>query len=169
MSKQKKRKWSDLSEKEIREMRALYNEYQSHSSIATKYGIARTTLQYHVDADGWYTEREMKRAELFTTWSSTKKEKFVNMSNDAAKIIMKSLNHLANRQEPPTTREAQQAVSILESLDRITRLDEGKPTEITEEKVMDLKDIEVIAEMVPFKPKVIEPVEDEEEDDKKSN
>lgn len=165
--KQKTRKWKDLSEQEIAAAKQMYNEYFSMVEIATKFNIPRTTLQYHINNDGWDVARELRKAELFTMWSSTKKEKFINMSSDAAKIIQKSLAHLANRQEPPSPREAKDAVAILEALDKITRLDDGKPTEITEEKVMDFKDIEAIADLVPFKsPKGLTYVEEEDEDEK---
>jgi len=167
--KQKKRKWSDLSEADINEMKDLFKGYHSITSISDKFNIPRTTLSYHIENDGWSTDREMQRAELYTRWAASKKGMFIGMSDNAAKIIQKSLNHLANRQEPPTPREAKDAVAILESLDKITRLDDGRPTEITEEKVMELRDIEVIAEMVPFKskPKLVE--EDSEEEDEKVN
>lgn len=169
MSKKDKRSWKDLNRKEIELAQQKYNEYQSVAAIADHLNIPRTTLTYHIRVDGWDTAREMRKAELYTMWSASKKQKFINMSSDAARIIQKSLNHLANRQEPPTPREAKDAVAILEALDKITRLDDGKPTEITEEKVMELKDIESIAEMIPFKSKDTIVYKEEDEEDEKAN
>jgi len=169
--KSNKKKWKDLSQAEIDNAKQMYNEYKAIIDIAAHLGVPRTTLSYHIEVDGWNTARELRKAELYTMWTSSKKEKFVNMSNDAAKIIQKSLSHLASRDQPPTPREAKDAVAILEALDKITRLDDGKPTEITEEKVMEFKDIEAIATMVPFKSHkgIIYEEEDEDEDDKKNN
>lgn len=170
VSKKKTKKansWSDLTKKQQEFAKEKYMEYQSIASIAKELDVPRTTIQYHANKY-WDVEREMMKAELFQQFSSTKKQHFIEMSQKAMHIISKSLSHLAARDNPPTPREAKDATTILEALDKITRLDDGKPTEITEEKVMELKDIEAIAELVPFKTKG-EIVYKEDEEDEKSN
>lgn len=164
----KKKSWKSLTKKEQEEAKSLYMEYTSIASIAEKFNVPRTTIQYHASTY-WDVEREMLKAELYQQWNSTKKGAFIKMQDKAAKIIEKSMAHLLSRDTPPTPREAKDAVMILESLDKINRLDDGKPTEITEEKVMELKDIEVIADMIPFKSPKGEIVYEEDEDDKENN
>lgn len=161
----KNRKWSDLTKKEQEEAKESYMAYQSIQSIASKLNVARTTVSYHA-SKYWDVEREMNRVELYNQFSKTKKAHFVNMSENAIKIITKSLQYLAERSEPPSTKEAKEATVILESLDKITRLDEGKPTEISEEKVMNLSDIADIASLVPFNSKNKKSKEEGEEKEK---
>ena len=152
MSKKKVRSWKDLSEKEQADAKSRFMEYDNIKDIAKDLNVPRTTLNYHANTY-WSPEREMLKAELYTKFSSTKRTNFIKMSQSAMKIITKSLDNLVNRNEAPTTREAKDAVTILESLDKITRLDDGSPTEITGEKVMEYKDIKAIANLIPFKTK----------------
>ena len=156
-----KRKWNELSKQEQDAAKARYMEYQSVASIADDLGVPRTTIQYHAKTH-WEAERELLKAELFSKFTSTKRTKFIEMSEASIKIITRSLQNLVERNEAPTTREARDATIILEALDKITRLDDGRPTEITEEKVMDMNEIQAIASLVPFKPKLAEPIEEVE-------
>jgi hypothetical protein len=157
------RKWNELSKEEQETAKALYMEYQSVVSIAKELNVSRTTLQYHAKTY-WEAEREMNRAELFSQFTASKKSKFIEMSEASIKIITKALTTLASRDVPPTAREAKDAVAILESLDKITRLDDGKPTDITEEKIVEVSEIKKITSLVPFNLE-----EEEDEDVKKPN
>jgi hypothetical protein len=167
-----KRRWDELTESEKEVAKQCFMQYQSIASIASELKVPRTTVQYHASTY-WHPEREMLKAELFSRFTATKRSKFIEMSESSINIIAKALTQLANRDMPPTTREAKDAVSILEALDKITRLDDGRPTEILEEKVMNISDIQAIASLVPFKSKAqLEAPEDiefeEKEDDKKN-
>lgn len=161
MSKKSEKKWGDLTQQQKDTAKEKYMSYQSISSISKYLNIPRTTVQYHANRY-WDAERELLRAELYNQFTKTKKALFVDMSENAMQIVSKSMKHLASRQTPPTTREAKDATAILESLDKITRLDEGKPTEITEEKVMELSEIKDIANLIPFKKKVVNKEESDE-------
>lgn len=157
--------WADLSPDQQERAKQMFFEYNSVASIAAKFNIKRTTLQYHATTkdNSWEVERELMRAELFSKWSQTKRSSLVGMQSDLVTIIGRSVKHLANRDDPPTPREAKDATVILESLDKITRLDDGTPTEIQGEKVMKLEDITAIAELVPFKKKENEEEKEQEE------
>jgi len=168
-----KKRWDDLTEAERESAKQCFMQYQSIAHIARDLEIPRTTVQYHASTY-WHPEREMLKAELFSRFTATKRSKFIEMSESSINIIAKALTQLANRDMPPTTREAKDAVSILEALDKITRLDDGRPTEILEEKVMTIDEIQAIASLVPFKPKaqLVEPeevkFEEIKENDKKN-
>ena len=157
MAKKKTKSWKDLTEKEQEEAKQLFMEYNDVKAIALKFGVPRTTISYHSNKY-WNPEREMLKAELFTKFAATKRKDLIETSQYSIKILKKALGNLANREEAPTTREAKDTVTILEALDKITRLDDGNPTEITGEKVMEFTDIEAIANLVPFKtkPKIVE-------------
>ena len=118
-TKKKTKSWKDLSSKQQEEAKSLFMEYEAIAVIADKFGIPRTTVQYHASTH-WNVERETLKAELFRKWGSAKKSAFIKMQDKAAKIIEKSMSHLLAREVPPTPREAKDAVAILESLDKIT-------------------------------------------------
>lgn len=139
----------EVDEKELARAKTLYMEYASPKEISDITGIARTTLSYHANTY-WKQERDMMKADLFAKFSETKRANFVKMSQSSIEIIQRALADLARRENPPTVAEAKRATEILESLDKITRLDDGDPTEIVGEKPMDLKDIQVIAGLNPF-------------------
>lgn len=168
--------WTKLSSEDKEKAKQLFMEHESIAFIAETFNVPRTSIQYHATqkSNCWEVEREMMKAELFQKFSSTKRGAFIKMSDKAIKIITRSLGNLAEREHPPTTREAKDAVVILESLDKITRLDDGTPTEITGEKVMEMKDIEAIATLIPFKSKkknkTVEEIvyQEEDKDDKKT-
>lgn len=145
-----KRKWNDLTDEEKAWAKERYLEYKSIMSIADELNVPRTSVQYHA-SNHWNQEREMLKAELFASFTSAKKAVFIQLSEKSLSIIEKALAHIVSRQCAPSTKEAKDAVQILEALDKIGRLDEGKPTEILEEKIMDMKDIQDIASLVPFK------------------
>lgn len=151
----KSRKWSDISDKEKEEIKQMFMEYETVVDISKKFNVPRTTLTYHTTQkkNNWTVERELNKAQLFSKFAATKKSSFINMSNNILKVMDRAIKHLSDRDAPPTTREAKDVTVMLESLDKITRLDDGNPTEITGEKVVEFKDIEVIANMVPFKTK----------------
>lgn len=138
-----------ISQAKLDQAKRRYMEYENVSAIARDLDIPRTSLNHYIQ-NYWEQERDLSKAELFAAFSETKKASFVEMSEASIKIIKRALAQLANRDNPPSVMEAKRATEILESLDKITRLDEGNPTEITGEKPMDLKDIQVIANLNPF-------------------
>ena len=153
--KEKQRKWADMTPKEQEEVKALFMEYESLSEISRIWNLPRTTLSYHANkkANNWSVERELNKAQLFSQFNATKKSSFIKMSNSIIKVMTRAISHLADRDTPPSTREAKDVTVMLESLDKITRLDDGSPTEITGEKVMEMKDIKDIVNLVPFSKK----------------
>lgn len=140
------------------------------SELADQYGVKRTSIEYYASQskEDWRGQRELLKAELFQKFSETKKSDFVKMSSSAIKVMAKALEELANRDEPPTMMEAKRATEILESLDKITRLDNGDPTEIVEDKTISIQDLKKKIAFDPFhEAEVIEFKENE--DDKEIN
>lgn len=106
-----------------------YFNNESVSSIAKSLGINRNTLQNYVNQT-WREERRLQAAELFQELASVKKSQFLKMTQSAITVLTRALNDIALRDEPPSMKEAKDVSAIMESLDKITRLDELKPTEI---------------------------------------
>ena len=113
----------------LEKAKALYMQYETLSEIGRKLNMPKTTLHYHAQKY-WNDERELLKAELFQTIASSKRAQFTNMTLSTVKILERALENLANRSEPPTMAEASKASEIMATLDKITRLDDDKPTDI---------------------------------------
>lgn len=122
-----------ISEEKLEEAKRMYMEYKPIKVIAEQLGVPRTTVQYHAN-QYWETERELAKNELFRQFTSLKKATLTKLSEASLKIMTRALENAASSDEPPTLREAQQTSLILEAIDKILRLDDGKPTDITESK-----------------------------------
>ena len=122
-----------ISEAILSEAKKLYMEYMPIKTIASQLNVNRTSIQYHANSH-WEVEREMQKAEMFKAFSSQKKLTMTKLSEYTLKILTRALEEASKSDEPPTLREAQQTALILESIDKIMRLDDGTPTEITEGK-----------------------------------
>jgi len=117
-----------LTDAQLKRMKDEYMQYKNPTQIAKAVRCARTTVVHHIKK--WDVEREMKKAELFQTMSEAKQVEFTNMTQATITIMNRALAGLANRTEEPTMREAVMASDILATLDKITRLDDGNPTDI---------------------------------------
>ena len=160
------KKFTDLTEQEKEHAKKLYMDYVDVSKIADKLGVARTSLSYHVNKK-WKAEREVFKAELMHQFASNKKAHFINISESAIKVLNKALQDLANREIPPSMREAKDAAAVIESLDKILRLDENKPTDIigVDDKPISVIDLKKKISLDPFAQ--IEEGEYKEVEDKK--
>lgn len=142
-------KFLDLPKEKQNEVKDKYLAGESLTSLAKEYGIARTSLSYHANKN-WKVELELQRAELFSHFSKAKKANFIKMSESAIKVMTRALEDIADRDIPPSIREAKDAAVILESLDKITRLDDGSPTEIVAEKPISITELKAKLLLDPF-------------------
>lgn len=121
-----------LNKKQIELMKQMYMDYKPITDIAKAFDVARNTVTWHINANSWNAERKLAESEVFSSFDDAKKVDFVKMTQAAATIMSRSLQELATRHEPPTINEATRAADILKTLDNILRLDDNKPTEITQ-------------------------------------
>jgi hypothetical protein len=127
-----------------------YLKYEPVAVIAKDMGIARTSLQNWVNRE-WKAERELARAELFEDVAKVKKVQFVKLTENAITVLSRALETLAKSQDNITMKEARDVAAIMESLDKITRLDENKPTEIhSQEKVVTVVELREKLRVDPF-------------------
>ena len=118
-----------LNSRQLKDMRQSYMEYVPVTVIAEKYNVARSTVMHHVNK-GWEEQRGLRRAELYRNLTDSKQVDFNQITTNTITVLKKSLANLASRNDAPTLKEALDASKILDILDKITRLDEGKPTDI---------------------------------------
>jgi hypothetical protein len=138
-----------LNDSDLSAAKGMYLEYVPITEISKHFKVNRTTISYHANKY-WRIERQMLKAELYAQFTDAKRANFTKMSEAAINIITKSLVELSTRNRAPTVQEAKAATQILESLDKITRLDEGTPTDIVAEKVTSIKDIKAKILLDPF-------------------
>ena len=143
------RKFTELSEEDQLKAKEMYLEYGSVTDIAKRYNVLRTSISYYANKK-WKADRDLLRADLFASFNELKRATFTKMSESAIKVMTKALQHIAEREEAPTMREAKDVSAILESLDKITRLDEGKPTDIIQEKSDSIVEIQRKLNLDPF-------------------
>lgn len=140
------RKKGDPVDKETYEKaRALYFDYMSITKIAEVLGLGRTTIQNWVNK-GWREARELDRVSAMKDFTQRKKADFMGITDASVQVLCRSIEHLKERDRAPTIQEMKGVAYVLEVLDRITRLDDGKPTEITHSETTQPA-IEVLAKL----------------------
>jgi uncharacterized protein (DUF2249 family) len=118
-----------LSKANLEKMKKDYMNYVPVTVIAETYNVSRSTVLHHANK-GWEEQRGLKRSELYRNLADSKQVDFNKITGNTIKVLKRSLAQLADRTEPPTMKEALDASKILDVLDKITRLDEGAPTDI---------------------------------------
>jgi len=142
-----------ISDKTLETAKTRFMNYEPVAEIARDLKINRSSLQYYADKS-WNEERNISRIELLEHATESKKKDFITMTQASIKILSKALENLARRDEPPSIREASKVAEILTSLDKITRLDDNKPTEITgTDKPITVIELKERLSKDPFTPK----------------
>ena len=137
-------------EEKLKKAKALYMQYISRNAIAEKAGIPASTVYHHIKTK-WRDERELMKAELIAQMTESKKANFTKMTSASIEILQRALTTLAKRGEAPTMQEACKVSEIMSTLDRITRLDDGDPTDIISNQEKPLT-IEVLKEKIAKDP-----------------
>lgn len=155
---------------ELEKCKKLFMDYVPISQIAQVVGIPRSTISYHAKKD-WQVERDLVKAQLFQSLTDSKKVDFTRMTQSAITIMGKALQAMSVRPDPPTLREAQMAADVLNTLDKITRLDEGSATDIVanQEKAMTIETVQQKIALDPFAIKTVGYKEIEENNEGEEN
>ena len=149
------RKFTELSTESQAEAKRMYLEHFSIAEIARQFDVSRQSMSYHANKY-WKSEKDLLRAELFQQFTENKRTAFTRMSQAAIDVMTRALEEQARRIEAPSIREAKDAVAILEALDKITRLDDGNPTEILAEKPLSITSLKAKLALDPFNTMEIE-------------
>lgn len=113
----------------LAQAKSMYMNFQSVPEISIETGLNARSIRYHVD-NSWNKERSAESAKFFEYIADNKKLQLVNITDRALTIIENSLRELAAK---PLIKiaEARQVADILEKIDKILKLDEGKATTIS--------------------------------------
>ena len=153
-----------MSVTKLKKAKKLYMAYHSVSECARQANLPRSTISSNVKKEGgWEYERDLLRTELLSQVTASRAADFANMTSATIVVLTRALQSLAKREDAPTVSEAKSAASILDVLDKITRLDAGTPTDIiTEEKVVTVGELQKRISVDPFAKEVqYKEIEDE--------
>ena len=120
-----------ISKEDLEKAYNMYMEGNTVVDVAKEVGFPRSTIQHYV-LKSWRAERMANASELARNLSQGKVKALTAIYSNSLKILEKTLRDLAERSTPLSITEAKGVGTILENIDKITRLDEGSATDITE-------------------------------------
>lgn len=109
-----------------------YMDNRSISDIARELDVPRTTLQNYVNAS-WRSERVLKENQLTAELADAKRSSINKIFSSSYKGLVTWVNRVTSSGYELRPHEAKTLLTIIESLDKITRLDDGNPTDIISE------------------------------------
>jgi hypothetical protein len=118
-----------LDKAKLARAREMYMEYKSVPEISMETGLNPRSIRYHVD-NHWNRERAADQQKFFEYIADNKRVQLVNITDRALAIIENSLRELAAK-PLIKVQDARMVADILEKIDKILKLDEGKATSIT--------------------------------------
>jgi transposase-like protein len=105
--------------------------------IARRLDLGRSQVQDWIDKQ-WRNERSIRDLETLQELKSKKTPQLMEILDKSGDIILRFLRDLLNREEPIKPWEMTYVFRAQESIDKVYRLEQNKPTEIIqEEKAID--------------------------------
>ncbi len=125
MSFKKSHKYDDIT---IEAARQLYLNYTTISDIASRTQMTRASILYYIPK--WKEERERAKSEIIDALSDSKRELMYSIARSGLELLNRSMIDLTKSKRMLTPKEMTGIANIIDGLDKITKLDEGRPTEI---------------------------------------
>ena len=144
------------------EIKQKFMEGYSTIQLANDYNLVRQSLDWLVGNRNWREQRRLMRAELFQNFSDTKRSAFTGIYLDGTTLLRNAIRDSLKEYEQGnlTIKEklemAKKISEVIKELDKIQRLDEGKPTDIIEEKPFAVEDLQRRMRNDPFYQEEIE-------------
>jgi len=121
----------------------MYMDFESVTEIARVLDIKRTSLQYYVK-QYWKQERSLASSEIISTFASARAKELASIQDSSLKVVDRCLRNLANRAEPPSTKEGVDAMKILTEMDKLAKENPDKYSGYQDESNEDTIDLEVV-------------------------
>lgn len=109
--------------------RNLYMSYQSRDEIVEKSGMSMSSLKYYIHKS-WYKEREASKYQMVQALSDSKKKVLTSIVSDGLELVARSMKEWVRSGKVLTPKEADSISKIITDADKISKLDEGSPTDI---------------------------------------
>lgn len=126
----------------------LYFDHKNLVTISKELQVSTVTLSKWREEHSWDVLREEADKALVDEAFATKRKTLSKIAGITTTQIERGLKAISDRFEPPTLKEVEMLSNILGNLDKIARLDAGKPTEnvavavgvstLTVEKIRDI-------------------------------
>jgi len=123
-----------LTQLQLNSAKSRYMNYEPISEIAKSMGLQRGALQYHVDKY-WKSERVLRKNEMIAEFSDSK----IALINETFSKSYKGVHAWVHKVTQPDyelkPHEVKTLMQIIADMDKITRLDQGSPTDIIADTV----------------------------------
>jgi DNA-directed RNA polymerase subunit F len=120
------------TDEQLNTAKKLYMAYKPLKDIVEITGIKKPSISYHIQ-NKWLKEREDSKSELLKTFTERKKSLMASIASNGLEILAKAMESLKNVDRPLSAAEIKSISTIVSELDKISKLDEGNPTEILAE------------------------------------
>jgi DNA-binding transcriptional ArsR family regulator len=112
-------------------MRQMYYGYKPIAEIVKATGVKRPTVMFHIKK--WKEDRELRKHEIVAALTDSKRELMSSIAKNGLEALAASMEYLNSNKKVLSLKEMQSVAQIIDSFDKITKLDDGNPTEILAE------------------------------------
>ena len=145
----KEKKNHKFDEATLAKAKAMYMAFSTISDISTATAMPRSAVLYY--APKWRAERDRNKNEIIEALTDSKRNLMYSIAKAGLEILNKSMVELSKSKRMLTPREMSGIAAIVDNLDKISKLDEGKPTEIlTEIKPANIVEMRALLNNDPF-------------------
>ncbi len=109
--------------------KTLYFSHANLADVSRATGLSIKVLRNWKVKEGWDAEREDEDRSIIETAFGARKVSLAKVTKISSDQLLRGLEHLAKRLDPPTLDEMQKLAMILGSLDKTVRLDSNQSTE----------------------------------------
>lgn len=107
----------------------LFFEHSSLADISRATGATIKTIKSWRDKAGWLTQREDQDRGLLEDAFGARKVTLARLLRSTADQLLRGVEHIQNRPDPPTLDETVKLSMVLSNLDKLARLDTDRSTE----------------------------------------
>lgn len=108
---------------------SLFAQHTTLADISRAVGVSTTTIKAWRDKGGWLNAREDDERSILETAFGARKVTVGKLLRATADQLLRGVEHIQTRPEPPNLDESLKLSTILANLDKIARLDAEKATE----------------------------------------
>lgn len=141
---------SDLTHAQLEKSKEMYLKGYPLREIMETTTISKSTIYYHIPK--WREERELNKNEIIAALSENKKTLLSEVIKNGLDVLAHSMKELKKSNEALTAKEMVGLSNVITNIDKIIKLDQGDPTNITENKkpatVLEIK--EMLRKADPF-------------------
>lgn len=129
--------------------RSMYLKYNPLEDIIKASGIPRASILYYIPK--WKKDRELQKIEIIEALTDSKRGLMSTIAKHGLEILARSIQGLNDSKQILEPKEMSKIADIIDSLDKITKLDSGAPTEILAEiKPATIIEIQQLMNKDPF-------------------